>query len=507
MAGPDTERGQEESNAPPDQRTARERRRLEAADPAASARRLRRLGRWWKRDAHVARALAANPATPPSVLRDLARCPLANSTATIDRARWDVRALAVSHPACPARAVASASRKEPRSVREAVARSEHTPVAVLRNLTRSDLPVRLALSTNPTATPEIIATLMADRDEYVRGRAAAHPAAGVDALLRLSDDFAAAPWVLRNVAINPSCPQDRAEQILTWLTLLGPEASDPTFDPVTCAGHPGKRDIDAWTWYRSVAEGLQHPEDHVLWRVRQNAVTSRARIPYKMLEKLALDESEPVRLSAARFDGLSTVTLRELSQDAAPVVAATATSALERKRKKAKQTPILRRLARPNNVRRIVILLVAVAALAWTNTPHDSPSYTRPTVDRSFDSFTSTIVHPTMTTAAGSGPTAARAGMVDLPDGVTLKVMEPTSTTSGTKLPLEFTAGDQHVIVSVVGVIIGGNGDPVIPVPFPLDPHQKEQTALPTTGLDLVLVTLGTSTGNQAVTIDVSEVL
>ncbi len=322
-------------DASPGRDAARARRRDQARDPDASPDSLRRLARHARFDPVLGRALAAHPLAPPRLLARLTRSP-----------RWDVRAGALAHPSCPARRLRNPHTLEPWASREAVARSDHAPARAQEKLATDLSPVRLALAANPATAPEVVARLLRDHDPYVRGAAATHRAASPDALLRMSDNLAGPGWMLRGIARNPSCPPERAEEILTWLALGGAPSSALQFDPVGCNGHPGDPHVSELTWYRRQAEGLNNAEWHALWRVRAQTTSARSWIPFVTLNQLARDPRVEVRVTAARFSAMSATTLRELAWDASPAVAATAQNSLQRKREAFQALPIHKRYAR-----------------------------------------------------------------------------------------------------------------------------------------------------------------
>ncbi|HTC71142.1 MAG TPA: hypothetical protein VK662_16350, partial [Acidothermaceae bacterium] len=141
-------------------------------------------------------------------------------------------------------------------------------------------------------------------------------------------------WVLRAVASNPTCARSLSDEILTWIALGGTGNTDPTFDPLSCTGHPGDTTINLWSWYRQIAvKAAEGAEVHPLWRVRSAITSSWPRIPGKVLMALAIDPQPEVRLSVSRFKELTFARLKHLARDADPQVAAGAIRAIKQKRR------------------------------------------------------------------------------------------------------------------------------------------------------------------------------
>jgi copper chaperone CopZ len=114
----------------------------------------------------VCLAVAANPATPPAVLDQMA-------------SHWACRTALAGNPSAPAALLAGLATDWDPSVRSAVARNSGTP---------SDLLEQLSF----------------DADTVVRAAVAANPATAVATLERLALD--GAPSVVRAVARHPRCP-------------------------------------------------------------------------------------------------------------------------------------------------------------------------------------------------------------------------------------------------------------------------------------------------------------
>src|SRR5262249_12542434 len=134
--------------------------------------------------------------------------------------------------------------------------------------------LRMYAAASPSLTQALADRLLADKDPYVRGVAAAHPAASAAALGQLAEGLSEPAWILRRIAANPSCPDDLSDQLLTCLSLGGAEHADPMFDPVACTGHPADTRVSEWAWYREQAQGKK-AEKHALWQVRASVLSGR----------------------------------------------------------------------------------------------------------------------------------------------------------------------------------------------------------------------------------------
>lgn len=308
---------------------ARQARRLaakvaRAADPATSRRRLWAMTVLQGRRVAVARALAGNRSTPRLCLRLFAHGP------------WDVAAAVAGNSSTPQRVLASSfNHREAWAVRNALASNPSAPIVALQRLAISyEAVVRMRVAANVALPSQTVNALLQDRDVYVRAVAASNPRASADALEQLVRPMQDPAWVLRVAASNPSCPRELADQTLTWIALGGTGNTDPSFDPLTCNGHPGDTTVSVWSWYRQAAiEGGEGSEMHPLWRVRSAITSSWPRIPGRVLMTLAVDPQPDVRLSVSRFKELTFRRLKHLARDADPQVAAGAVRALKQKRK------------------------------------------------------------------------------------------------------------------------------------------------------------------------------
>jgi len=230
--------------------------------------------------------------------------------------------------------------------------------------------LKLHAATNPSAPPEVIDRLLADKDPYVRRVAAAHPGATSEGLRRLCGDFSQPAWILRAAATNAACPADLSDQLLTWLALGGAGASDPHFDPIACSGHPGSTETNPAVWHANAAR-QDGAETHPLWRVRAAIPMARARIPISVLARLALDPQPEVRRQSARFRELPYHALRELRADTDQAVARLAESALKNKPKQRRGRP---RSATQRGVRvGVAIAILVGAVLVDTHSVPSSP--------------------------------------------------------------------------------------------------------------------------------------
>jgi hypothetical protein len=140
-------------------------------------------------------------------------------------------------------------------------------------------------------------------------------------------------WTLRAVAVNPSCPQDLSDELLTWLALGGAGHVDPLFDPLECTGHPDDTRTAAAVWYlrRAALEyGDEHGE-HPLWRVRASVMEARRSIPGARARTLARDPRPEVRRMMAGLATLPVSIRLELRHDADATVARLARGAFQGK--------------------------------------------------------------------------------------------------------------------------------------------------------------------------------
>jgi hypothetical protein len=304
-----------------------------AADPASEPRALWRLA-LLSRDPAVLRALAANPSAPPLLLRFLGRL----------GARWDVLVALAENPRTPPWMRSHQLARSPEwAVAAAVAANPATaPRALRRLVSRRDPRIGLAAAANPALPSDLVEELLQSPSVYVRGAAAANPAAPPEALRRLAAGMSEPAWVLRATAVNPSCPDDLSDQLLTWLTLGGPGKEDPLFDPVRCTGHPAGSDVPPAAWY---AEEAKRPDAdrHPLWRVRAAAAAARGQLPQATISMLRRDPRPEVRLSVAGFTPTPPGRIRELMGDASAAVARRAAQVRKANRKKYFRGRVLRR--------------------------------------------------------------------------------------------------------------------------------------------------------------------
>jgi hypothetical protein len=303
-----------------------------AADPASEPRALWRLA-LLSRDPAVLRALAANPSAPPLLLRFLGRL----------GARWDVLVAVAGNPRTPPWMRSHLASSPEWAVAAAVAANPATaPRALRRLVSRRDPRIGLAAAANPALASELAEALLQSPSVYVRGVAAANPAAPPEALRRLAAGMSEQAWVLRAIAVNPSCPDDLSDQLLTWITLGGPGKADPLFDPVRCSGHPAGSDVPPVTWY---AEEAKRPdaERHPLWRVRAAVASARKQLSQATISMLRRDPRPEVRLSVAGFTPTPPGRIRELMGDADAAVARRAAQVRSVNRKKYLRRRVLRR--------------------------------------------------------------------------------------------------------------------------------------------------------------------
>jgi hypothetical protein len=308
-------------------RQARRARRLDvkvarASNVATSRTRLFAMALVSGRRVSIARALGGNPSTPRLVLRVFAHGP------------WDVAAAVAANASTPQRVLADGFILRPTwAVRSALASNASAPGVVLTQLATSDEAVlRMHTAANPSLPSKTVDALLRDPDVYVRAVAASNPRASAPALAALAEPMTDPAWVLRAVATNPTCPRTLSDEILTWIALGGTGNTDPTFEPLTCEGHPGDTTVGLYSWYRKAAQD-NDTDMHPLWRVRSVITSTWPRIPGVVLMKLAVDPQLEVRRSVSGFKELTFARLKHLTRDADPQVAEGAIRALKNKGK------------------------------------------------------------------------------------------------------------------------------------------------------------------------------
>jgi hypothetical protein len=260
------------------------------------------------------RRRAADPATSARTLRRIGRS-----------RRWDVRALVAGNPSCPATTRARLARDREWAVRAAVAACPAGDAMLLAALVDDVAPVRLELAGNPSCPRDVVLRLLDGADPWVAGLAAGHPAVPPDRLRALCTDLAAPPWALRLAAVNPACPQEQTDEVLTWLALGGAHGADPTFHPRTCFVPPEAPTATVphrpWPQVEQERDPAAAPV-HALWPVRRAA--ARPGIPRSVATALARDPHPRVRQAASWIASTRSRTLRELADDADPATAAAA---------------------------------------------------------------------------------------------------------------------------------------------------------------------------------------
>jgi hypothetical protein len=255
------------------------------------------------------RALAANPDAPKLLLW------------LLGERREDVQAIVAANPRCPRRVQGSLAWSSEWAVRAAVAANPATHPAVLEMLVGASAScVRLHVAANPSLTRALADRLLGDSNPYVRAVAAGNTAASADGLRRLAEGMSEPAWALRAIAGNPSCPADLSDQLLTWIALGGPGDTDPLFDPVECAGHPGDTRFGLVVWYREQAR-REGAERHPLWRVRAEVMPVLGRLPGDRARTLSRDPRPEVRRTIARLPQLPPGIRLELMGDGDPQVA------------------------------------------------------------------------------------------------------------------------------------------------------------------------------------------
>lgn len=275
-----------------------------AARPDVSGEVLAVAARRAKASLAVARALAGNPATSSQIAGRLAAL-----------ADWDVLRQVGIHPSLPPSACSRLAKAPFWGIRAAVAGNLSCPTDLLVQLSVDVPAVQFEVAGNPSTPPEVLARLSALSDP-VAARAAANPSTPAHILDALAARTDVPSWVTRAAAGNPSCPTEAADATLTWLALGGAE-DDPSFDPVTCNGHPGPREVNAHYWYGQAADdeasgaaGSTSP----LWRVRfqwmdLNLVSTSA------AAQIACDPRPEVRQRLAGFRPLPAIVVEQLAND------------------------------------------------------------------------------------------------------------------------------------------------------------------------------------------------
>ncbi len=305
-----------------------------AADPGADGWTLWRVAAR-SRHPSIQRALAANPSAPAGLLRVLGQY-----------GRWDVAAAVARNPRCSAGTQRWLSYSGNWAVKAAVAANPSAPPGVLRRLAgRPDARLSMAVAANPALQADLVEALLRSPQVYVRGVAAGHPAAPPDALRGLAEGMSEPAWVLRAIAINPSCPAELSDELLTWITIGGPGKTDPAFDPVRCSGFPASTEISPAAWYAEQATGTD-AERHPLWRVRAAVPAARKRLKLSTLRELRRDPRPEVRRSVAGFQGVFPRDIREMLGDADPAVARIAARVRSANRRRFLRRRLPRYLAR-----------------------------------------------------------------------------------------------------------------------------------------------------------------
>lgn len=273
------------------------------ANPTVSLELIDPTARKWRSAPAVHRAAARRPDATPEMLRRLAA----------KDARWDVRRYVAANPSTPPDLLRQLAYSDP-AVRAATAANPNTAPEVLETLSHDISEyVRFEVAGNPSATQATVASLAKRRSPWVRGRAVGNAALGAEGVAAALAPMADSAWILRAGATNPACPQELADQVLTWLALGGAEG-DPAFDPVTCTGHPGPDttvDPDQWYWKEARHSWSDHSP---LWRVRAHYPDRAVVLTSANQERLRRDPVPEVRRNLFRFQ-LTTEHLEELADD------------------------------------------------------------------------------------------------------------------------------------------------------------------------------------------------
>jgi hypothetical protein len=327
------------------------------------------------------RERARDPRTPVAELRRLARSH-----------HWDVRVIVAGRPEVPASTLEHLAKGGPWAVQAAIARRPDLTPRLQQHLGGAMSMVRLVFATNPTIHSSMVARLLGDRDGYVAGVAAGNPGAPPKALEQLAAGMQRPAWILRNIATNPACPPEVADELLTWLAIGGAGDQDPYFDPVTCSGSPSLAGVAPFQWYVNQACGMTHPEDSTLWRIRAAIVNAQSRLPHSRIRDLAVDEVPDVRLAAASYRYHQT--LRRLEHDDDPRVRAQAKATKQALRARPFGQRVGAQLDRANargNLARVLVscfvflLLLGLAYMRNQDSPRSDPSSPLDDLERTID--------------------------------------------------------------------------------------------------------------------------
>jgi hypothetical protein len=446
-----------------------------ASDPATGRRDLCWLALCYPRHPAIARALVANPALPPGAARLLSLF-----------SRWDVVAAIAASSRCPGRLQWHLALHNTWAVRAAIAANPAARPDVLRHLVDSEKwqpHVAMYAATNPALDGAMTAILLRHSSPYVRAVAAANPAAPPEALTRLATDMTQPAWVLRAAAANPACPGTVADQTLTWLALGGPVRQDPSFDPLTCTGHPADTSSPSFNWYALQA---QQPgaRTHPLWRVRAAIPRSLERVPIEVATDLCQDPRPEVRRAAARLLGIPPRIAREMTNDADPVVASTASSGRKTNRRRAWKR---RGKRAPRLLARIGIPVALMAGgLTYTLQQPSSDQTGLPAASATsvcaFSVLAANAKGVETVSLPGGGfisclaPTDAIKALVTVQAGtvgVTIRAPGSIETASGVRLVSpEYVAADQSIVLAItlpappVAFASGAGDSPVIRLVF-----------------------------------------
>jgi hypothetical protein len=291
-----------------------------------------------KGDQDTLYALAANPATPPLILRKLAKAVRRGKLGTLfprtvpspelarrlaanpslprqpllertRSGRWDVRATALCNPAVPSSVVRQRIVTEVWGVGAVVA-TVTTDAELLRLLLPSSERVRLSIAANPEAPADVLAALLDEAEPYVTAVVARHPRLPDELATRILSSGDAPAWVLRPLAENPALPASLRERAAAR---AGVAPGNPRFDPLTCVEAPDVVDsVSTEDWYE-VAAGRDRAQWSALWRVR--ACLAARQTNGTDAERFVVDPHPTVRLAVLSAP-LSVTQIDELVSDA-----------------------------------------------------------------------------------------------------------------------------------------------------------------------------------------------
>jgi hypothetical protein len=245
----------------------------------------------------LARRLAANPSLPKQQLLERTRS-----------GRWDVRAAALCNPSLSPSVVRQRVVTEVWGVGAIVA-ARTTDVELLRLLVPASERVRLAIATNPSAPPDVLASLLDEHERYVAAVVARHPQMTDTLATPLIANDETPAWVLRPLSSNAAVSSPVRDRAAARAALA---PGNPEFDPLTCETAPDTSGTNVDDWY-AVAAGDERAQWSALWRVR--ALVAARQTTASDAERFVVDPHPAVRLAVLNAP-LTVTQLEELVHDA-----------------------------------------------------------------------------------------------------------------------------------------------------------------------------------------------